>query len=556
MGEQKNYGSENVNISNSNNQISCVININGQNTHVDILSILKAITQNFEKEDAQINKSLPDQILINKINGREAYQTVKIITSLLQLGIPLVATYEIVQATINRIKEYIYNNSDSANRLTTKDIRQMVSNSIQEMDIEKFSYSDIENWNNRYIRRYGHNNKRIQVYFPYSETKYDISYDFINRTLLADIIKDVSKGRISYESIPSRYKKEMATEVLSFINSCDLYKISYNVLKDIIKEIALQPPHPWLINDEMQNEIINYDAECLRNNIKKLKAAIDNNVSSPQSVKIEVLHHSSALILEKYDHFLGCYDLSSFYLFKDLLNELLDCNRWNLTVGYSKLSELIADLSFAFIEPDQLKDTVDRINHFIKNNNINNGEFDKLLLRFSENAIRLFELGHKNDVLEFLKSDWSKESISDAITNLKLLLYSIYPIKHCNLEPKKNNYFWINYKFIRSEMNIKSRFFVVYNAGDLNTFDFLEHLTSSVAKNVCNVILAIAENEQIALKTRDAIEAYLHYKQIEQIYMVFWLNKSTAKQLFLSQNKAKFLEELMQEQLDEQLGFK
>lgn len=549
MTEQKNLGSNNKNISNINTEIMCTININGKSESINILDILNVITKNFEEEDKKINGLLPNKILVNKTNHKESYQTVKIITSLLQLGVPLLATYEIAQSTLIRIKEFCQSNPNSTNNLTTKDIRKMVSLSIQEMDIEKFSYSDIESWNNRYIRRYGHNNNRIKIYYPDSDKSDYISYDYIINKLLKDIVSEVTKNHIEYAKISSRYRSELAAEILSFINGCDLYKINYEVLKNMIKEIALQPPHPWFINQETKKEIMEYDVECLKKNMIKIEESIGNGIDSPQSAKIEVLHHASALVLEKYNTFLGCYDLSSFFLLKDLLSTLVDSNKWDLTVEFSQVSELLSDLAFSFIEVNQLIENVNQINHFLKNHDINNLEFDVLLINFSKYALKLFELGHESDVRNFINSEWNKHPISYVTKNLKLLFYSIYPVKNWKLK-NQESFFWINYKLIRSVSyeTIKNQIFVIYNDGNLSNYDFLKHLKKANTINVCNVVLAIAEDEEKAIITRNIIDTYLTEHKLAREYMVFWLSKDSIKKLFESKNKMKYLDEIMLEQ--------
>lgn len=550
MTEQKNIGSGNKNFSNSNNNITCVINMNGENVSVDVLNILDSITKVFEKEDKIINETLPSKILVNKTNHQESYQTVKIITSLLQIGIPLAATYEIAQSTIYRIKGYIDVNNGTKTRLTTKDIRKMVLESIQEMSIERFPYSEIENWNNQYIRRYGHNNKRIQVYYTNNEKLDEISYDFINNVLLCDIIEEITKGKIDDNDISLRYRKEVSSEILAFINGCDLYKINYDVLKDIIKEIALQPPHPWFINDITQREILEYDFECLENNIKKLRTSLDKNEDSLQSVKIEVLHHASALILEKYNYFLGCYDLSSFYLLKDLLSKLTDSNKWDLAVNYSKVSTFLSDLSFSQIDINELLEIVDRISKMLNVQHIHNSEFDQLLIMFSSFAIQLFKLGYKNQVSVFLNSSWKDIPLFRTIENLKLLLYSVYPIRRWNLDIAKKNYFWINYKSIRSDTvsGIKNQIFVVYNDGNLVDYGFLDLLKNARTISFCNVIFAISESENDAVKTREAIENYFFENKFGTNYIVFCIDKTIAQRIFDSNNKMKSLDEIMLEQ--------
>lgn len=550
MIEQENIGLGNINTSNSNNSITCIVNINGENVNIDILKILDSITRVFENEDRTINDILPNKVLVNKTNHHESYQTVKIITSLLQIGIPLPATYEIAQSTISRIKEHVKNNKKQEAELTTKDIRKMVLESIQEISITRFPYSDIENWNNQYIRRYGHNNKRIQVYYNNNDNLDNISYDFINKVLLHDLIVEISKGKINEQDISVRFKKEVSSEILSFINSCDLYKINYDVLKSIIKEIALQPPHPWFINDNTQREILEYDLECLENNLKKLKTSLEKNEDSLQSVKIEVLHHASALILEKYNYFLGCYDLSSFYLLKDLLLELIDPNKWDLAVDYSKVSTFLSDLSFSQIDINDFLEVIERINKLLSIQQIHNIEFDRLLVDFSNFAIQLFKLGYKQQVSLFLNSNWNRMPSTKVIENLKLLLYSLFPVKKWNLDINKKNYFWINYKSIRSEIisNIKNQVLVVYNDGKLIDYGFLELLKKAKTCSFCNIVLAISEKESDAINTCEKIESYLEKNLMGSNYMVFWIDKLFAQKLFDSNNKMKAFDGMVFEQ--------
>lgn len=552
MSEQKNYGSGNTNSTNSNNQFNVIININGKEEKVDVLYVLKAITRVFEEEDKRINEDLPNKVLINKTNHKESYQTIKIISSLLQLGIPLVASCEIAEATINKIKEFIFCNADATIELTTKDIRYMVSKSIQEMNLDRFTYCDIEKWNNRYIRRYGHNNQRIKVYYNDSEKSDEISYEFINSKLAKEIVAETTKGKIEYEKIQSKYKRDIADEILSFVNSCDLYCINYNILKGIIKEIALQPPHPWFIEPTTRRSIMNYDRTCLDNNINKINNALKDNIVSPQSAKIEVIHHASSLILEKYDYFLGCYDLSSFYLLRNMIIDIINPQNWDLAVNYSKASELLSDFSFSGIEIMPFVELTNRINHYLNEQNINNYDFDQLLLNFAQQVIKIHELGREKEVFQFLSNRWDSYSSAQAIEYLKILLYTIYPVKKWNLE-STTCFFWISYKYVRYEtsVDIKRQLFVVFNHNGIDDYSFLCHLEKATTKSICNVVLSIAEDENTAKETFEAVLNELSARGLDRDYLPCWLDKRHAQELFYSKNKMKYLGDLIQEQIDE-----
>ena len=159
--ENKGFG----NTSNITNNIT----INNNNLFSDIEKSLKVITDIFETEDAKINELLPHQVLINKTGQREQYKTEKIIRSLLNLGIPLVPTYEIANATIKKLNMKLQNINGNEAYFSTKDIRKMVSLAIQECSTTKYSMSDIESWSNKYARRYGHNNRDVEIYWDRSD---------------------------------------------------------------------------------------------------------------------------------------------------------------------------------------------------------------------------------------------------------------------------------------------------------------------------------------------------------------------------------------------------
>ena len=552
--EQKNIGTNNTNNNNSNNSLYCTININGNNEEIDIISVLKSLSNNFEDEDRIINSSLAKKVLVNKTHHEEKYKTDKIITSLLQLGIPLMAAYEIAEDTIHRIKCFINKSKKDNNNqkpiLTTKDIRKMVSLSIQQMDLERYSYSDIESWNNKYIRRYGHNNQRVKVYYPGCIRTDYISYEFIRNNLLADVVNDITKGRIQYTEIPTRYTNEISKEILDFVNNCDLYNINYDTLKSMIKEIAIQPPHPWLVNKETRQSVIEYDIECLENNIKKIKSAFTNDEPTPQPAKIEILHHASALILEKYDYFLGCYDLSSFYLLVGIINELINKQNWDLTIENSKISNIISDLSFSNISIKRFVECLNQISHFLSEHKINNTEFDKYLLEFGEYALRFIELGNNDDVGEFLNTSWKETPNDKVIYNLKLLLYSIYPIKNWNLNTKEN-YFWLKYYNTSSNIieNLKNQFFVIYNDETISDWSFLSNLSTAKAINLCNLIIVISEDEECAINSCNYINKHLIDNKLAQSYVVIWLDKNHLDLLYNSKNKMKDFDKIIDEQL-------
>ena len=140
-----------------------IIDPNSRNRYT-ISELWEVLINQFEMKDQEINQQLPQNVLINKTEGKEQFNSSKIISSLMKIGIPFPATVEIVEGTISEVEHWIAENKRNKAQLTAKIIRQIVSSVIQELDTSKWSRIDIENWNAKYVRRYGHNNRIIQIY--------------------------------------------------------------------------------------------------------------------------------------------------------------------------------------------------------------------------------------------------------------------------------------------------------------------------------------------------------------------------------------------------------
>lgn len=540
MDNQINKGSNNINQINSNNRL--FVNIN-----IDALDILKLLNKAFDDKDKEINEKIPNNVLVNKTNAEVPFQTNKILMSLLKSGIPLAATFEIIEKTLIRLNDFINANQSSTICLTTKEIRKMIAESIAEIDDQKFSRNDIEDWSNQYIRRYGHNNKKVMVYYPESGKTEQINYKFIIEKLGNEIVLEITKGLMKLEDIPASHKSHVSREILSFINSCDLYKINYNVLKQMIKEIVLQPPHPWFISNETREEIVNYDLECLECNIKKLKSCIENKSRLSQTLRNELLHHSSAIILEKYNYFLGCYDLSSFYLLRELLNNL-NCNdKWDLILDYSKLSNILSDLTFSNINVDELLTTINKLFDYLQSQNTSeNMDFNNLLMKFIDYTLKIIKIPDKEILNIFLNSNWKDYELKDIIKYIKLMLYSIVPVKKWNLDTTKN-YFWIKYKFLDTSIEIRKQLFFIYIDNNITDYSFLTLLEDPGNQVLCNTILIVTETCDEIFNN---IFKFLKNNEIAKKYIILWIDKNDFQGLLKSQNKLKFFDNLMTDHLE------
>lgn len=513
----------------------------------NIQESLKEISDIFEAEDKRINELLPHQVLINKTGQHEQYRTEKIIRSLLNLGIPLVPTYEIAHATIKKLYERLNAVPALETYLSTKDVRKIVSLSIQECSTTKYSMSDLESWSNKYARRYGHNNHNVEIYWDRSDKVIDVSYEYIANEFLDDIIHEITHGNGIKSEISTSYRRDMATEILDFINHCDLYRIRYSLLKDMIIEIATQPPHPWMIYDSIRSDILKYDYDALDNNISTINQAIETNgeISIPQSAELEILHHASALILGMHNYFFGCYDLTAFYQLKEVIRTLQDSVSWNDAIKRSKISGLLADISFSGIEINRLVDLIDRLAINLRKKRLDSIEFACDVKLFGNYAVRIYELGNRSKIEEVLNSDWGKYNAEEVFVAVKPLLYSIFPYHKYNLTYEKNH-FWISYSFVNlpsfESGDFKPNFFVIYADTPDEDITFLELLTKNSTKKSCNTILLITNDTKISTPLTRRINEYIDTNIVDSHYQLVCLTRDDLKSLYESKDKVLWLD--------------
>lgn len=545
MTSQKNLG-----FGNSNKTINIINGLPNKSS-----DLLQQVSKQLDEEDSKINALLRDQVLINKTGEHEAYSTEKIIRSLLNLGVPLLATYEIAESTICKIYEWIRLNENTDHYLSTKEIRKMVSLSIQEIKNTKYTFSEIESWTNKYSRRYGHNNRCVEIYWKDTGEIKEVSYEYICGDFLDNVILKIANGADIDTEITSRHRREMATEILNFINHCDLYRIHYELLEAMIIEIATQPPHPWIIDDQIRGQILEYDFEALDNNIQKIDACLSFSTPVPQSAELEVLHHASALILGLHNYFFGCYDLSAFYQLHELLKNLICPDYWNDAIQRSKLNKLLEHFSFAAIDVNRVIELMSELQNFIRTRNLSSGVFAQKVVEFGRIAEKLYQFGDKEAIMKTLVQEWDSVESSDVIIAIKSLLYTVFPCRKYYFPIKTDtvcNHFWMNYKFVRfpslGNNEIRPQLFVILGESVDMDINFLSNLKDSRTQKQSDSILLICEKGSVANLLQKRIENYMKDNGLSDHYQLFTLVKEDLLKLFDCSDKALQLDSFFSEQ--------
>lgn len=306
----------------------------------------------FEEEDQLINQILGQKQIKNKSGNSEPFSSEKIMRSLIMIGIPFPAVSEITKRTIDSVLGLVPSNA-SEWVLDTKTIRLKVLEAIRALDGAQWSTDKVGYWCVKYIRRYGHNNRIIQfcnipVNLNEGKTINDANYKFIKEVFLPDLFQTVCPS-FDMKRITNSQKINLANEIISFINGCDLYMIDYNVLKQMVIEIVTKPPHPWIINDQQREELVAYDRNSVESNLQEIAQCEERNKEIPLAVFVELLHHVSAMMLDRYFNFCGCADLEAFYIlincFKNLLDSQLNPKRWDLSNESKDMKRLYDDFT-------------------------------------------------------------------------------------------------------------------------------------------------------------------------------------------------------------------
>ena len=504
MAKQHNFGFNNSNTS---------IEISGQNINISIgdktvplplHDVWEYATSNlFSEEDSAINRKLPDRVT-NKANNPEKYDSSKIIRSLISVGVPLPCACDLALATLTKVHNWIDEHKNPSDSLSTKTIRRFVSQALQELDIKKYSKADIEKWNTKYIRKYGRNNRIVEIYdipssiFP--KEIVDISYEFIGNVFLPDVLKTTAPTKDYANELSPSAINGMSEDIIEFINNCDLYRISYELLKRMIVEIASQPPHPWIIDEKTREEIISYDKEALKNNMEKAKRYMTQGNTIPYGIIVELLHHASSMVLEHYFSFLGTDDLSSFNQLKQCLGQIIKPEQresWEFILSDYVLKGITDDFALAGVSLRPYLDNMERIHNVINECKNRTAQFEASVLRFADDSLTVSEHGNYNKVTHFLEQDWNQLDPKERNHNIRTLLRLLFPCEKVR-EARNSNHFWMLYINCGTPTfpSWKNSVFVIVEGKMGFDYSVLGTLTNARVRCSCDNIFFIAQNRR------------------------------------------------------------
>ena len=392
----KNLIKENSNLKGALNKIKTKITEEKQNdspvsSESDIKKILH---QKIETINKSINSLFPEKVCSPRYPDNKLFSSQLLINSLSSMGIPLDVSLDVLESSVPEIiglKRQI-------SQLETSHIRKAIANALYKLDQDIYSEDQIQAWGDSYVRRYGNPHIRPLVLIDDDEKHHHeiipLTYKFVKRVLVPDLLKGIVGKKSFIHLIKSCRKKEdarIADVIIRSIRSLDINRIHYSTLLALATDLALQPPHPWLVPRAFDFDSILYDYERASHHALNVRSIIENGELHAGKYPLrECIHHSCSGILATYGVFMGCGYLAPFYNFTYQVGQIIE-GRTQEVFQYSKLENLRHDLFTFGIDMKQLYDSLTKFRNEVNwNNPLKHPNIEELC----EQTLQLFKIFH------------------------------------------------------------------------------------------------------------------------------------------------------------------
>ncbi|MHC1713699.1 MAG: hypothetical protein AB9872_16260 [Solidesulfovibrio sp.] len=466
----------------------------------DDSSISDKLRECFKHFDEQVNYLYP-VISISKSKGmHKKFSSEKLVMSLSKIGIPILVGINILHSVCESIE--ILKTID--NHLNASDLRQFVLDALYNLKLDDNTQDTIQKWANDYIRRYGNPNRRIAIIFDNGSRK-ELKYDYVKNELIPEIINSIQRD-IIYQKLKKIISQaeidRMAAEVIESIKSLSIYRIHFSTLFHLTKELALQPPHPWMVKESFDIDALLYDYTNAKSHIKKLEILLrNNNYRQSYYAAKEALHHSCSTLLGRYGMFLGCGDLAPFYNLRNLIKEL-DIQTADILDIYPHANILKKDIEAAGSSTCQLRASLDRCKKLAMISSHDNKqklsdlsiEINKIYKIVDKIAYPTIAIHHLNDSKQL--PTMSDEFIVDLLANSLSLIPSI-SVRH-----DYTHTIWLELLIDRPMFrHISPQIATTFIINKYNNLDAITTLSNKIKEQLSefvNTILVFANNKEQA----------------------------------------------------------
>lgn len=273
----------------------------------------------FDASDARIQALFPEGVLSPVTPERQAdFSSEKLFTSLTLLGLPVGVALHAIELAEAELEV-----ADGAEDvLSTDAIRVAVARALYKYDALDTPETKKQYWGDKYVRRYGNPSQPLDV-VNHDGSVEGFTYQYVLKSLLPEILTSVW-GAEKFNHLRRLLVQDdmaaMADEIVAVVKNLNVYRIHHSLLLQLSKEIALQPPHPWLVASAFDSEAIEYDLGKASHHGASIREhfALESVESALYSFR-ETLHHSSSAILAYYGVFMGCGYMAPLHVLHRLL---------------------------------------------------------------------------------------------------------------------------------------------------------------------------------------------------------------------------------------------
>lgn len=378
--ENRNIVSESY-IGRDDNSSQVNINILANDINSDLLSekAIRSIDQIIKKTDRVVSEYFSCEISKNE-NTKTIFSTEKIFSSLGKIGIPVKVSIEIIENFSLKILE----KKDEVEILSTNIIRKTIADSIYSVNENYYTLKEIENWGDKYVRRYGDPNQQLEIIFEGGETK-KLSSSFLRDELLKEVFERIDaniKFTSDELSFSSAQKIHMGNEIKESLLSLNLYRIHHYSLLILAEELATQPPHPWFIKKNNKDYVLEYNYKKYLKHAQIIETFYINNKKGYglQLHIEEYIYHACATILSYYNLHIGCGIHAPLYNLKIYTKKIIN-NELDLLFAYTDIKNLNNDIQKHGLTIDEFYKKVKNLNRnqsFRFQKNINKQEIEEL----------------------------------------------------------------------------------------------------------------------------------------------------------------------------------
>ncbi len=239
-------------------------------------------------------------------NRTTEFSSERLLRTLTRLGIPYIEAFIVLEIVENLIVQQNANNPKED--LTTWHLRQIVFKALHRLDPAKHSQSEIERWGNAYARRYGNPNNQVSIILEDGKIQF-LNFKYLTEQFIPDLISEVMNvnyNQLRTELISKKDINRIAEEILSIVQYMHVYELHFETLHRLARDIALNPPHPWMVDQAFDENLIEYDLSRANEHVQNMfKSLNEDDIPTARHKCMECLDHSCSALLGYYGVFMG-----------------------------------------------------------------------------------------------------------------------------------------------------------------------------------------------------------------------------------------------------------